>query len=403
MSSGSTTPEPRTLQVRAGSVPMMTIERALAVEDLLVIDLRSPAEFAVDHLPGAHNVPLFGDVDRALIGLLYKQFSPSAAFAEGRAALAGRIEELTAEIAELVGWELPRADLRARLLAATEDGIEKLESALEAQVTQSPPARPVLLHCWRGGLRSRSVVSFLRGLGLDRAIGLTSGYKAWRRHALDTISAFDVEGPPRTPAFVLRGLTGVGKTLVLRELERQCPGWTFDLEAQAGHRSSLLGMVGLEPVSQKGFETRIAQRLLAGFPGPVVFEGESRKVGDVVIPAPVWSAMKGALSIELTAPTDVRVRVLSDDYMADESSWPKLREQLAAVEARMERRAPLVQLFDERRTDELVEVLLERYYDPLYRHSESKYSYSTSIDSSDPERAAREIAEWIRRRPRSST
>ncbi len=382
------------------AVPMIEAASVCDASDVIVIDLRSPGEFAQDHLPGAINVPLLGDTERALVGLLYTQFSPQAAFAEGRAAIVERIGDLVREVAVHVGWEVPggasAAELRERVLAATARGIEGLERDLATAPVPTLPSRAVVLHCWRGGLRSKSVVAFLRGLGLERAVGLEGGYKAWRTHVLQTIETCEL---PR--AYVLRGLTGVGKTLVLRALERIRPTWTFDLELQAGHRSSLLGMVGLEPVSQKVFEARIVERLAQGFSGPVVFEGESRKVGDAVVPGAVWNAMQAATNIELTAPVAVRVAVLREDYMADPQALPRLREQLELVESRMIDTA-LVEMFDAGQIDRLVEVLLERYYDPLYRHSETGRDYTVSFDSSEPEATAAALAAWIDERERAT-
>ena len=113
-------------------------------------------------------------------------------------------------------------------------------------------------------------------------------------------------------AFVLRGLTGVGKTLVLRELERIRPGWTLDLEGHAQHRSSILGMIGLEPVGQKAFESDIATRLRAGFPADlVVYEGESRKVGDRIVPERVWDSLITGKNPKLTTTVERRVEALA--------------------------------------------------------------------------------------------
>ena len=264
---------------------------------------------------------------------------------------------------------------------------------------RSAASRPTVFHCWRGGLRSRAVVALLRASGHDGTQGsgeafvLEGGYKAYRAEVRRTIEVWDAP-----PAFALRGLTGVGKTLVLRELERLRPGWTFDLEAQAGHRSSLLGMVGLEPVSQKRFESRIAGRIREGFPGPVVFEGESRRVGDSIIPASVWSALQGATDIELRASPATRVRVLIADYLADEANREPLRRQLIEVESRMQGRFDLKRLLDDGREEELVALLLEHYYDPLYRHSERERNYALSLASDDPRSTAQQIATWIAER-----
>jgi tRNA 2-selenouridine synthase len=391
------------------SVPMIGVEALLpplgSVDECArgsaptVIDLRSPAEFAEDHIPGAHNVPLFDDEGRAIVGLFYKQFSPDAAFQEARVLAVERIRSLVERIASLVGPALPAgwgdsADgLEKAVLEATSGGLQRLEQQLEGHRVGDLPSPCVVLHCWRGGLRSRSVVAFLRALGLESAVGLEGGYKSYRRHCMEQIAGWQA---PR--AFVLRGLTGVGKTLVLRALERLQPGWVMDLEAHAGHRSSLLGMVGLEPTTQKGFETRIFERMLAGYPQVVVFEGESRRVGDATVPESLWNAMQSAQNIELVASVERRVQVLLDDYLAEPAARPQLRAQLAVVEARMEKKVPLVSLFDGGDEPEVVRQLLKHYYDPLYRHSERGKQYGLMVDADDSERAAREIASWIQER-----
>jgi len=193
-------------------------------------------------------------------------------------------------------------------------------------------------------------------------------------------------------------LTGVGKTLVLRELERLRPGWTIDLEGLAGHRSSLLGRVGLEPCSQRAFESRLCARIGAGLPGPLVLEGESRKVGDSLVPRTLWNALAGGTAIEIVAPLERRIEVLKSDYLASERSRRELLARLPEVESRMHLRPgepALVERLARGDVDELVRVLLERYYDPLYRHGERVHRYAARFDASDPARAAAGIAGWI--------
>jgi len=386
-------------------VPTATMEEVLAADSALVLDLRSPAEFAEDHIPGARNVPLFDDVQRALIGTLYKQDSPEAAFREGRDIARERIGALVEQIARASAWDVGDADLERRVERMTAGGIERMSDELRPVPCSAMPERPVVLHCWRGGLRSRSVVAFVRALGLTRAVGLGGGYKSWRRYAMERIETWRAP-----PAFVLRGLTGVGKTLVLRAIESLRPGWTLDLEELAAHRSSLLGMVGLRPCSQRAFESGLAHRIARGFPGPVVFEGESRKVGDVTVPAGVWSALCAGTDIELVAPTACRVQVLAGDYLATDASRSELREQLPLVEGRMKKAVAagtLVGLLDRNEIPALVELLLECYYDPLYRHSEARHqrdgkAYATTIDASDADDAAQRVVEWIEKAMRKT-
>ena len=382
------------------AVPFASID-ALRAAGARVIDLRSPAEFADDHVPGAVNVPLFDDQERALVGLLYRQFSPEAAFAEGRAVVAGKVQALVARIAEAADWA-PRGhdgapsaeELRGRVLAMTDLGIGKLDFELTAVPITELPADPVALHCWRGGLRSRSVLALVRALGLQRAVGVVGGYRGWRARVMQDLDQW----PGARHTFVLRGMTGVGKTLVLRELERLRPGSTLDLEALAGHRSSLLGMVGLQPVSQKTFETGLRERLARGFvDGVMLVEGESRKVGDVIVPPRVWEALQGATNLWLDAPIARRVDVLIEDYLARPEALPMLRRQLDAVAARMPRKPDLTGMLERGETRALVELLLVEYYDPLYASSEAGRSYAATVDTTDVTAAAQRVLALVDR------
>ncbi len=377
-------------------MPVAAVGAVLDRRDLFVVDLRSPSEFADDHLPGAHNVPLFDDAERSIIGTLYRRESPEAAFQKGRAMVEQGIHALVAQIAALTGHPIPGHDLAAEVRSMTAGGIERANHELCTGEPGAPPAGALVLHCWRGGLRSRSVVAFLRKLGWLDVFGLESGYRGYRQAVMDTLATFVAP-----PTFVLRGLTGVGKTLVLRELEALCPGWTLDLEDCAGHRSSILGRVGLAPVTQKGFESRIVARLRVGFAGPLVLEGESRKVGDSIQPPRVWEALQGGTNLLLVAPEERRIDVLLADYLALPGNRAELRERLPFIEQRLgpvRWHGELVGLLDAGEDRELCRILLEHYYDPLYRHSEKGRVYAAEFDTTDPARAAREIADWIEAR-----
>jgi tRNA 2-selenouridine synthase len=366
-----------------------------------ILDLRSPSEFADDALPGAENVPLFDDAERTLVGILYKQQSPDQAFALGIDIVTAKIEGLVASMARRVGWKESEVDLAENVRAMCRHGIGGLESGLRETPIDELPGGALLVHCWRGGLRSRSVAALLRSLGHEEVVCLSGGYRAYRRQVLEGLEAWQAP-----PTFVLRGLTGVGKTLVLRAIESLRPGWTVDLEGLAGHRSSLLGMVGLEPCSQKAFESRLFQRLRAleaGEPGigpgdgrtPVIFEGESRKVGDVIIPRVPWSALRAGTSFELSASSERRIDVLMADYLADPAGRSQLAGQLALLEERMSGRPELVSMFAQGREREVVALLLEDYSDPLYRHSEKNHRYAATFDATDPRAAAQAIVSRI--------
>ena len=387
-------------QPSLAGLPAVAARALLDADDVALVDLRTPKEFADDHLPGARNVPLFNNEERALIGTLYTRSSPDEAFAEGRRIVHERIVDLVAGIADVAGRDFDPSTFTELVDRITERGIDGLSRELEPTEVDALRAGSLVVHCWRGGLRSASVAAFLQALGWDEVHMLAGGYKSYRAEVMRELDEWQAP-----PAFVLRGLTGTGKTLVLRELERIRPGWTLDLELAAGHRSSILGMVGLEPVTQKHFETRLAQRVRAGFPGLVVFEGESRKVGDVVIPRGVWCALDAGVNLEITAPIPRRVDVLCEDYLAREENREHLERQLPYIERRLGSQkydGVLVGLLRDRRERELVEMLLELYYDPLYRHSESACRYEAAFDSSDVAACAAAIAEWIESRSDSA-
>lgn len=374
-------------------MPFVSMDEVLAQPGCCIVDLRSPGEFAIDHLPGAHSVPLFDDAERALVGTLYNRHSGEEAFARGILIVVQNISALVQRIAQVSGRDARASDLEARVRAMAQGGLAGMQRELQpvsvAQISEST----LVLHCWRGGMRSSSVLALLRALGWTNIVALEGGYKSYRTRVLKGLSAWS---PPRS--FVLRGGTGVGKTLVLREIERLRPGLTVDLELAAGHRSSILGMVGLKPRSQKSFDSELFCRLRQPFGPCVVFEGESRKVGDVIIPAALWSTLKAGTNIYIEASDEYRVEVLMADYLNDDASRAELRRQLPFIEERLGPRkwsGELVRLLDEKREPELVKILLRDYYDPLYRHSETGRSYALRLTTTDPITTAQDIIVWL--------
>lgn len=387
-------------------LPAAEIGQLLATPGAILVDLRSPGEFAEDRLPGAINVPLFDDLERSVVGTLYKQATPEGAFAEGLQRARLRIAELVQAIAAAAGVMVDAGSAQERMEALARGGQRALEGRLKLVPVEALPARPLVLHCWRGGLRSQSVTALVRCLGLP-ALVLNGGYRAYRREVTQRLEQAQW---PRT--YVLRGLTGVGKSLVLRAIERLEPGCTLDLEALAQHRSSVLGMVGLEPVSQKAFDSALALRLEGGFGHRggalaqrpwIVVEGESRKVGNVTLPASLWQAMELGCSLEIEAALEVRVENLIADYLQSPSARPQLASQLPFIEARLGAKfsGQLSALLASQREPELVRLLLEHYYDPLYRHSEGKHACVAQFSAHAPEVCARQVLAWIQRLERT--
>ena len=375
-------------------LPSLTTEQVAGGRWPLV-DLRSPGEFAEDHLPGAYSHPLFDDTERALVGTVYNKASPDEAYARGLEITARKVSALTDGIALDMGFEVDSAEVLACMRRIAGDGKQALEGRLCIEPTDGAtlPQGAFVLHCWRGGLRSQSVCALLRELG-QPAYLLEGGYKAYRRSVLNALGQLQF---PR--AYVLRGLTGVGKTLVLREIERLAPGATIDLEDLAQHRSSILGAAGLEPVSQRAFESRLLERHRQGYPHDFVFyEGESRKIGNAIQPELVWESLKQGVDLRLSATLARRVEVLSEDYLERSNSRDFLEQQLPFLEQRLgtdKFRGVLVGHLRENRISELVELLLERYYDPLYKHSEPDHRVAREFNADDPTRCAEELLAFV--------
>jgi tRNA 2-selenouridine synthase len=239
-----------------------------------VIDVRSPAEFAEDHIPGAISLPAMSNAERAQVGTIYKQVSPFDARKIGAAIV-------------------------ARNVAA------HLEGPLAGMTGAWKP----LVYCWRGGQRSGAVATILREVGW-RTETVAGGYQSFRRlvHGAVYESAF----PARI--VLIDGNTGTAKTGVLARLAARGVQ-VLDLEGMAGHRGSLLGATECGQPSQRAFETRLAVAMAGLDPArPVVVEAESSKIGKIAIPPVLWAAMCVAPRVEIEAPVSARAAYLVEAY-----------------------------------------------------------------------------------------
>jgi tRNA 2-selenouridine synthase len=297
-----------------------------------IIDVRSPAEFALDRIPGAVNRPVLDDDERHRIGTQYKQESAFAARRAGAALVARNI---------------------ARHLETSFAGLPR-------------QWRP-LVYCWRGGQRSAAMVHVLASVGW-KARRLDGGYQAFRRQVLTELQAL----PRRFRLRVVCGPTGSGKSRLLRHLAQR-GAQVLDLEQLAQHRGSVLGALPQSPQpSQKHFETQLVWRLRVLDPQRTVYvEAESRKVGQLRLPDALIEHMRAAECVELKLPGDARVRLLRDEYVHFETDAAALLRQLeclAALHGR-ERVDAWKRLASERRWDEMVGRLLHEHYDPAYQRS----------------------------------
>lgn len=297
-----------------------------------IVDVRSPSEYAEDHLPDAVNFPVLDDAERARVGTLHKE---DCAFAAKR--------------------------LGAALVA------RNIATHLETCLSDRPRAWRPLVYCWRGGQRSAAMTHVLQSIGW-RAQQLDGGYRAFRRHVIGALEHW----PLRFRYRVVGGPTGSGKSRLLLALARR-GAQVLDLEALAEHRGSVLGSLPERPQpSQKMFETRIWQALRRFDDARVVYvESESRKVGELRVPQRLIERMRSSACIRIDTDEHARVKLLRDEYAHFESDLPMLWRQLDCLMSLhgRDKIADWKALASSGKWDEFVARLLREHYDPAYERS----------------------------------
>jgi tRNA 2-selenouridine synthase len=300
-----------------------------------IIDARSPAEFAEDHIPGAINCPVLDDEERARVGTIYKQVSSFEARKVG-------------------------APLVAKNIAGH----------IEALFLDKPKDWRPLLYCWRGGKRSGAFQHILREVGWD-AHRLEGGYKAWRQQIVAAL----VQMPAGFSFRVISGATGSAKSRILEALAVQ-GAQILHLEEYAAHKGSVLGNLPDEAQpSQKAFETRLHSALTALDPQRTVFvEAESRRIGTVQLPNALIDIIRCAPCVRIDATVGARVDFLLGDYayfLADPHWLAENLDRLRGLQSN-ETIAGWLAMVADGNFRALVAELLERHYDPLYQRSQTK-------------------------------
>jgi tRNA 2-selenouridine synthase len=339
-----------------------------------VVDVRSPAEFAEGHMPGAVNHPLLGDAERAQVGTVYK--------AEG----AARARVLAME---LVSPMLP----------------EYLGTLVQLAKSQPAGSRLALM-CWRGGERSRNVALLLALVGIH-AVTVGGGYRAYRREVLNGLA----EWRSPVPVVTLYGHTGAGKSALIRALSEfeeagsDCRPWVVDLEALAHHRGSLLG--GLNQPGdrrQKDFDALVWDRLRRPEGGYLVLEGEGGKIGRMFVPRTVAEAIRTGMPVLVSAPLEVRAERIMREYAPEqwgEAEHERFRRSLGLIARRLPRETvvSLERAYADGRFTDVVRGLLTDYYDPLYQRScvDGRQFVLEFETTADPGKDARCFAEHMAR------
>jgi tRNA 2-selenouridine synthase len=299
-----------------------------------IVDVRTPLEFAEDHIPGATNAPVLSNEERVIVGTLYKE-SPFEATRLGAAMVARNI----AHHLDTVFADRPRN------------------------------WRP-LIYCWRGGKRSGSMTTWFNLIGWQ-ARQLDGGYQSYRRWVLDQLEVV----PARLTYVALAGHTGTGKTRLLHALA-EAGEQVLDLEGLARHRGSLLGALpDLPQPTQKAFDTTLAA-LLSTFDAsrPVFVEAESRRIGRISLPTTLLDAFRAGRCVRITAPLDTRVKFLLEDYGHLFENPQYFKDQLTRLIGLQSRQTvnDWHALIDAGERARLFSELVERHYDPAYARSSQR-------------------------------
>ena len=292
-----------------------------------LIDVRTPLEFEEDHIPGAHNVPLLSNEERVEVGILYKQTGPIEA--------------------------------RRRALELT---CSRFYGMVDRIISLSA-GRPIVVYCWRGGLRSLSVAMLIEMCGTP-ARQLSGGYKTFRNHVSGYFERCDF----LAPLIVLHGMTGTGKTEFINGLDPLC--WsTIDLEGIACHRGSAFGALGLDQhFTQKQFES-VLWNAFRNLPADrlIVLEGESRRIGKYFLPGRLYQKMEESCRVWCHASIETRIKRLTVEYARPEYR-EAMRDALERIRKKLggPRYAELKSALDEWDVEGFAGGLIEAYYDRMY-------------------------------------
>lgn len=318
----------------------ISIDELLSLKDkseLTVIDVRSPSEYKDATIPGSINIPFFNDEERAEVGTIYKQVSVQAAKERGLEIVSAKLPSFVKEFAKIEGRKA--------------------------------------VFCWRGGMRSRTSATVLALMGIE-AFRLDGGYRTYRNWVVDKLATLEL----KPEAYVLNGYTGTGKTTILRRLNEE--GYPIlDFEGMANHRGSVFGQIGLEPSNQKKFDALLIENIQRVQQSPyVLVEGESKRIGKVMIPDFVLEKKEQGLQIFIDLPIEERIVHILEDYQP----WDHEQECLEAFK-RVKRRihTPIANTIEidlkSGNYSSAVGLLLEYYYDPLYDHTAEQFPEDRKI------------------------
>jgi len=341
----------------------ISLDEVLKLKNKVVLDVRSPGEYATATVPGAVNIPLLDNVERSLVGTTYKHEGPAAA------------KKLAMEIVS-----------------------PKLPSIINA-VRQVSMGKPVVLFCWRGGERSLFMANILSFMDF-KVYRVVGGFKAHRRHVREYLER---EYLP-LKAIVLHGLTGVGKTEILTKLADQGVP-VLDLEGLSCHRGSVFGKIGMPPSpSQKMFEALIVEELKkAERFGVFAVECESRRLGNLLVPPSVMQTMKTGYNVLLYTSIENRINRIKRIYAVEGTSVTQsLKDAVSRLTKYLGRKkvAELNETIEKGEIEQVIRYLLVEYYDPLYGYPDAPSNdYHLSLNTKNIAGTVDCLKEFIYRLP----
>lgn len=302
------------------------------------VDVRSPQEFAEFHIPGAINIPVFTNDERVQVGTLYKQKGKSFAIECGLKIFSKKLKTF----------------------------YQQLKSIHDIN-----PTNPIIIYCWRGGLRSKTVVSLLGSLGLP-LIQLEGGIRSYRYKIIDFLNR---ENLLQDKTFiVIEGFTGTRKTDILECLvEDNYP--VLNLEKMANHRGSVFGDIGRTPNSQKQFEALLYEKLSKmKHTNYLIIEAESKRIGRVVLPDCILKGKLRGIRIHIDTPLSQRVETIKNMYDI-KNHHDKIVEGFMVLKKRLPHQifTTIMEAIERKNYDDAISQILIHYYDPKYEHAIKLY------------------------------
>ena len=325
-------------------------------ERIPFVDVRTPAEFCLGHIPGAFNIPLFSNEERVQVGTTYRQVGREAAI--------------------LLGFDLTGPKW----------------SGFVGQAIEIAPRKKVAVHCWRGGMRSEAMAWALDLYGFEVFL-VEKGYKHYRNWVLQQLKeVWDL--------WVVGGMTGSGKTRALQAL-RVMGEQVIDLEELAQHRGSTYGTLNqLVQPSQEQFENNLAEQLqYMDRHRKIWIEDESVTIGKRLIPKPFWNQMQAAFLFNLQVPLDQRTRTLVQEYGSLDKEFlevctNRIRKRLGPEQAKY-----AIEAIRENKMEEFIRTVLV-YYDKTYRMGldlrAGDHIFTVSVRDTDPSRNAAHLLNYAK-------